>query len=118
MPRTSKGAWRHTELEILRAIKELHSATAYDIAKKLDLHTKWVAHKCVYLREQKRIYVSGFQKMKLIGPPRLLFSIRDDEQEDEVYTEAKTGSQRSMEYIRRLRYKQFLLKPIEGECYS
>ena len=106
MPRTSKNAWRQTELEILRAIKKLGAASLETIGIEVGLHKKWVGQKVIPLRIAGRVYISGWEKKYLTGPSRPLFSLKLEEEEDEPPPIPQTPSQKVARYRVRKRFKE------------
>ena len=106
MPRTSKNAWRQTELEVLRAIKKLGAASLRSIGEEINLDKRWVGCKVILLRKAGRLYISGWEKKHLTGPSRPLFSIRLNKEEDEPAPIPQTDVQKVTAYRARKKFKE------------
>jgi len=109
MPRTSKGPHRHTELEVIQALKKLKFATSHDIGLELNLSHKWVEQKLRILKLAGRIYIADYRKVKVQGPPREVygFKIHGDE-EDAIRPPRLSDSQKTTNWRKRKQLKELL----------
>lgn len=93
--------WRQTELDVIRALKKLKAATAHQIGKEINLTHKWVAVKLRILYAAKRIYISDYSRVSSLGPPREVYSLREEGNEVDVSKPPILGNHRNREYQRR-----------------
>lgn len=114
-----KGAHRHTELEVIQALKKLKFATSREIGLKLNLSHKWVEDKLRILKQAGRIYIADYKKVKIQGPPREVygFKIHGDE-EDAIRPPRLSDSQKTTNWRKRKQLKELLNGISKEECSS
>lgn len=118
----SRNAWRHTELELLRALKRLGYASSRTLAKALGYsHHKWVDVKLKELYENRRVYIADYEKQHIQGPWRRVYALRQSQdeawlsgEEDAPMPKPQTGSQKTAAYRQRKRLRTLLLPASQG----
>ena len=103
-----KGAWRHTELEVITALRILGNASCKEVSTHLSLHPKWVGQKITLLHRAGRIYISGWGKSAQAGDYFQIYAICGDGEDDEVKPTALSAVQRSQEYRVRRKLKELI----------
>lgn len=114
MPYTTKWAWRSTELDVVRALKELGCGSSKDIGAKLSLSHKWVESKLRILKEASRIYVADWRRYSANGDWRRIYALKEVGDETDVPKPAPLGTLRNKNYQRRRRLKTLLGKGIDN----
>jgi hypothetical protein len=114
-----KGAHRHTELEVIQALKKLKFATSREIGLELNLSHKWIEDKLRILKQAGRIYIADYRKVKLQGPPREVygFKIQGDE-EDAMRPPRLSDSQKTTNWRKRKQLKELLNGISQEKCSS
>lgn len=107
-PTKKRSAWRHTEVEVILAIKKLGACTDHQIAKELGIGHKWVGQKRRVLYDAGRIYISGYTKTALQGPSRVLYSWKYDNEEDEPPPKPMSPTKKTNNYRARIKQKKLL----------
>ena len=68
---------RHTEHDVLGALRALGPATAVDLCAHLHVGMRWMNDKLQLLLEAKLIHVCGSKKYKPEGKPCRIFAIKE-----------------------------------------
>ena len=108
MPLTAKGAWRSTELDVLRTLRKLRFASARDIGAALSLTHKWVAVKLRILKSADRIYVADWKRYSVQGDWRQIYGIKETGEEEDAKKPEPLGNARNKNYQRRKRLMTLL----------
>lgn len=102
MPRTAKGAHRHTELEVIQTLKKEGLGSSRSIGEILNLSPKWVEDKLRLLYAAGRIYISEWKKFGRVGDYRVYYSLKETGDEvDEPKPKPLTPTQKTTNYRRR-----------------
>jgi hypothetical protein len=108
MPRTNKGAWRSTELDIVKALKKLHYASARVLGKELNLTHKWVESKLRILKAAGKIYIADWEKVRNVGDLRRVYGLRERNETDLQKPKPKTAVEKTKAYRLRKKQKELL----------
>lgn len=98
----TKGAWRHTELEVIQALRKLKQASSHGVGAELELSHKWVAQVLKKLKLADRIYISDWKKTAQTGDIRQMYSLKCYDEEDQPKPAPLSASDRTKNYRRRL----------------
>lgn len=109
MPRTAKGAHRHTELEVIQALRKLGSGTSKDIAVILNIDRRGVAGKIALLKKANRVYITDWIKRATAGDYAQVYSLVETAEDIDVpRPKPLTPTQRSTAYYRRNKLAKLL----------
>ena len=102
-----KGPWRHTELEVLQAVKTLGTADSRQIGAAIGRSHKWVEDKLRLLKAAERIYISDWKRHSVKGPPRECYSIKLCKEDVNVpRPPPMTASEKTRNYQARLKQRK------------
>lgn len=109
MPRTAKGAHRHTELEVIQALRKLGSGTSKDIAVILNIDRRGVSAKIALLKKANRVYITDWVKRAAAGDYAEVYAlVETPEDTDTPKPKPLTPTQRYAAHYRRTKLAKLL----------